>query len=46
MISLNGICLAAASDGQACSDTFGPYCFPWASCVGGVCKTPTFGACN
>jgi hypothetical protein len=46
MISPRGTCLPASKEGQPCSDTNGPYCLPWASCVNGVCTIPNYGACK
>jgi hypothetical protein len=43
---LNGTCTAGAADGEACNDVAGPYCMPWASCIGGVCKVPDLGICK
>jgi hypothetical protein len=41
-----GTCLKAAADGEACSNTIGPYCMPPASCVGGFCKVADPATCR
>ena len=41
-----GTCGSAAAIGEACNNTAGPYCLPWASCVQGICKIPDPGMCK
>jgi hypothetical protein len=41
-----GTCVAAAVVGEPCNNTNGPFCLPWAQCVGGVCKVSDPGMCK
>lgn len=41
-----GTCLAAAADGQPCSDKDGPSCIEPADCVNGVCTLPDPASCK
>jgi hypothetical protein len=40
-----GACVAAAADGQPCSDTLGPRCLPPATCKAGRCTLPSPVSC-
>ena len=42
----NLTCSAGARDGEACAESGGPFCIPFAQCMSGVCKVPDPALCK
>ena len=45
-VEFDGVCEAAAEEGQPCDNAQRRFCLPYASCVQGVCKVPNVGMCK